>query len=388
MKAVQCDAYGSVSDPAVNLRVAENVQRPHLSSGKLNVSKSNKNLHPLMRMAAEKDWDTHMVVRTLAVALAPGDVRVMSGHTREFQGPPSWPYIPGGDVCGQVVEVPANETYFQVGDIVAARFTVAPRYGLAEYARVSTTVCEKVQDRISPVEAAALVSASPAVAISTYIRPTDRRVLVLGASGGIGSHFCQLIRHHCSSDNTFLCGVASSCDQLDCLTGVCDELIDYTQNNIFDLAKFQQDPFDTIFDFACGGWPQLMEQQKRGIPSIVKPASQGGRYITITSDKPSFQGHSLFSLLSLFLLKPMWRFVWSRLFFLNRNRFPTFTYAMGLPDSREVVTDTLQLAYNGTLKAIVDGPYPMTTTGVREAFSKMESRHGRGKIVIQVAKDM
>lgn len=43
----------------------------------------------------------HALVQVLATALAPGDVRVLSGRTREIQGPPSVPYIPGGaDLCG------------------------------------------------------------------------------------------------------------------------------------------------------------------------------------------------------------------------------------------------------------------------------------------------
>ena len=37
-----------------------------------------------------------IIVQTQAVALACGDCRVLSGKTRKFQGPPSFPYIPGG----------------------------------------------------------------------------------------------------------------------------------------------------------------------------------------------------------------------------------------------------------------------------------------------------
>ncbi len=41
------------------------------------------------------------LVRVQATALAPGDVRVLSGRTRAVQGPPSLPYVAGGtDLCG------------------------------------------------------------------------------------------------------------------------------------------------------------------------------------------------------------------------------------------------------------------------------------------------
>jgi NADPH:quinone reductase-like Zn-dependent oxidoreductase len=74
----------------------------------------------------EKTRKNFMVLRTLAVSLAPGDCRVLSGITRELQGPPSFPYIPGGDCCGIVVELPEHSPKdalpFSVGDRVAARF--------------------------------------------------------------------------------------------------------------------------------------------------------------------------------------------------------------------------------------------------------------------------
>ena len=54
----------------------------------------------------EKKRSTSMIVRTHAVSLAPGDCRVLSGLTRELQGPPSFPYIPGGDASGVVVVLP------------------------------------------------------------------------------------------------------------------------------------------------------------------------------------------------------------------------------------------------------------------------------------------
>eukprot|EP00913_Durusdinium_trenchii_P010131 g9500.t1 len=46
-----------------------------------------------------------LLVRVRAVALAPGDVRVMSGKTSLVQGPPSFPYVPGGDLSGVVCAV-------------------------------------------------------------------------------------------------------------------------------------------------------------------------------------------------------------------------------------------------------------------------------------------
>jgi NADPH:quinone reductase-like Zn-dependent oxidoreductase len=85
----------------------------------------------------------------------------------------------------------------------------------------------------------------------------------------------------------------------------------------------------------------------------------------------------------MFFFKPRWRYIWSRI--ATRNVLPSFTSAMGLPSSRDVMTRTLNLAQEGKLQAVIDGPYPFTTEGVRKAFRTLESRHAKGKVVVKVA---
>lgn len=374
MKAAQGRDYGNIDQV---LSVQDNIPVPSLQDD----YKPTEKIHPLMQFATKVDRKTHMIIKTLAVALAPGDCRVLSGKTREFQGPPHFPYIPGGDCCGVVVKTNDDDTYFRPGDVVAARFTTAPRDAMAEYARVSVTVCEKVLDttRISPEAAAALASASPAVVLGDMIRPGER-VLILGAGGGLGSHLCQLARMKGAS---FICGVSETPQRLLKEPLNCDDAVDYTKENIYESRKYQENPFDTIIDLACGGWPHLMKNSRKNLPSIVKPANEGGRYITPTSDKPTFEGRSFTQLLFFFLIQPLWRYVWSRVF--TRRRLPTFTKPNCLPGTRDILTRTLSLASDGKLQAVIDGPYPMTTEGVRKAFRTLESRHPKGKVVVKVA---
>ena len=105
MKATQGKDYGDIDE----MLSVEEVAVPHLDDDFQPVEK----LHPLIQSAIRKDRKTHMILKTLAVALAPGDCRVLSGKTRRFQGPPSFPYIPGGDCCGIVVDPGTNGEYFQ-----------------------------------------------------------------------------------------------------------------------------------------------------------------------------------------------------------------------------------------------------------------------------------
>mmetsp|Transcript_3 Transcript_3/g.4 ORF Transcript_3/g.4 Transcript_3/m.4 type:complete len:396 (+) Transcript_3:90-1277(+) len=372
MKAAQAKDYGDVDEM---ISVQDDVPVPNLQDEII----FEEDIHPMMKKAIQKDSQTHMIVKTLAVALAPGDARVLSGKTRRMQGPPKFPYIVGGDCCGIVVD-PGNSTTFSEGELVAARFTVAPRNALAEYARVSDSVCDKVPPGLTPEAAAALASASPAVELADVFRPKER-VLILGAGGGVGSHLCQLAKRH--KHVAYVCGVSSDPQRLLKAPLYCDDAVDYTKESVFEMKKYQEDPFDTIIDLASGGWPALLKHRSSRNKMIVKPASRGGRFITITVDTPEFEGN-FFSMLAIFLFKPLGRKIWSRLPF-QRTSVPAFTHTMALPETREIMTKTMRLAKEGEVEAVVDGPYPMTTEGVQKAFHKLKSRHANGKVVIKVA---
>lgn len=251
MKAAQGKDYGDIDDM---IYVDDQVSFPNLEK------------------LSKKQRKSSMIIETHAVALACGDCRVLSGDTREFQGPPEFPYIPCGDAAGVVVEIPkdVDNFPFKVGDRVAARFVGVPRGALAEYSIVSSLVCEKIPENVSYVDAAALASSCPALLIAERIQPGER-VLILGAGGGVGSHTCQIMK---SRGAKFICGVSRSPDRLLQSPLSYDRAIDYTQQNVFSLQEFKDEPFDTILDLSSGGWLQLLDNQKHDSKSIVKPADR------------------------------------------------------------------------------------------------------------------
>mmetsp|Transcript_14435 Transcript_14435/g.22546 ORF Transcript_14435/g.22546 Transcript_14435/m.22546 type:complete len:454 (+) Transcript_14435:93-1454(+) len=339
-----------------------------------------------------KQQHQYLVLRTLSVSLAPGDCRVLSGKTRELQGPPSFPYIPCGDCSGIVVEVPPpqkkkkkdDESYFQVGDRVAVRFAEGPRDALAEYALVRQDVCEKILDTsLSSEDAAALASASPATSLADRLVPGER-VLVLGAGGGVGSHLCQLART--TRDVAYIVGVGKDTDRLVRPPISCHDAFDYTnqaQDPWWSTVEWQDQPFDVVVDLAGGAWEKLQQQAKHGEKMIVKPASQGGRLLTLVPAGPIFEMHSIWSALQAFLVSPLWRAFRTRTW--SRSVLPAYTFAMSLDSDRGVMTRTLQLAKEGKLQACIDEIFPFTTEGVRKAFKRQESRHAHGKVIVQVA---
>lgn len=371
MRAVQVKDYGDIDEV---LGVAHHVQVPRLSDG------------PPPR-SLFGPYGPFMIIKVLSVSLSPGDWRTLSGKTRSVQRPKSFPYVPGGDCCGVVVELPNDndQSSFKIGDRVAVRFTGnGPKGALGEYAMVDMTVAEKVPDSISSDAAAALASASWAVPLAEYIHETDKRVLILGAGGGIGSHVCQLLRQR---GVDYIVGVSNAPNRLLQKPLSYDEAIDYTKHDIFSLERFQKNPFDMIIDLSCGGWPRLVQDVREKRSLVVKPLSQGGRYVTTLTDNAvlevSSMAHFLWKALHPALVRSIWSRVWTR------STLPSYTFAMLGPEERIVVTKTLELADKGVLEAALDerGPFEFTTEGVRKAFHVQESRHVHGKVVIHVADD-
>jgi NADPH:quinone reductase-like Zn-dependent oxidoreductase len=128
--------------------------------------------YPHLEETPTKKSENFMVIKTHhTVALACGDCCVLSGLTRELQGPPSFPYISCGDCSGLDVEIAkeATDSPFKVGDRVAARFVVGLRDALAKYAHIHQGVCEKVFNNILLVGAAALAGACPATLLAKRI---------------------------------------------------------------------------------------------------------------------------------------------------------------------------------------------------------------------------
>lgn len=104
------------------------------------------------------------------------------------------PLVPGIDLVGEVVESDAPEV--AVGDAVLAHgydIGVAQHGGFAQYARVRPEWIVPLPDDLSPRDAMALGTAGFTAALSVQaleergLAPADGPVLVLGATGGVGS---------------------------------------------------------------------------------------------------------------------------------------------------------------------------------------------------------
>lgn len=142
------------------------------------------------------------VLKVKAVALNGFDPMILRGIPG-LKTP--FPMIPGGDVAGEIVEVGRDVTGFKVGD----RVQVVPfqpgigqmgetlRGGACEMVAVKARFLLPIPEKVSDVDAAALPIAygtARRMMVARGMVKAGERVLVLGATGGVGTGAVQLAK--------------------------------------------------------------------------------------------------------------------------------------------------------------------------------------------------
>ncbi|HUW95526.1 MAG TPA: medium chain dehydrogenase/reductase family protein [Anaerolineae bacterium] len=128
-------------------------------------------------------------IRILAVPVCQDDIAARVGN-RPFL--PKTPFVPGYSVLGVVDAVGEGVTKVAVGDRVAALTQLG---GYAEFLYLGQEQLVHVPPTLDPVEAVTLILnylvAYQVLHRSAQVKPGDK-VLIIGASGGVGSAFLQL----------------------------------------------------------------------------------------------------------------------------------------------------------------------------------------------------
>lgn len=169
MKAYLLHSYGSPD----NLTLGE-VETPVPAAGEVLVR---------VRATSANPYDWHFMRGEPLVA------RVMPGGMALRR--PAHPIL-GCDVAGEVAAVGPGVTRFQAGDAV---YALVKHGGYAEYACIAEELLARKPERLSFEEAAtvpmAAVTALQAVRDDAKARP-GARILITGASGGVGSFAVQI----------------------------------------------------------------------------------------------------------------------------------------------------------------------------------------------------
>ena len=189
------------------------------------------------------------LVKVLAVSVNPADWRYLrakpffSRATLGLLRPKH--RIPGGDVAGRVEAVGSGITQFKPGDEVYANLLDHGLGGFAEYVSVPGEVMSSKPANLSFEEAAAVpmaaVTALQGLRYHGEIR-AGQRVLINGASGGIGTFAVQIAKSYGSE----VTGVTST-RNLDLVGSLgADHVIDYTTTDIFRTGRRYDLILDTI----------------------------------------------------------------------------------------------------------------------------------------------
>jgi NADPH:quinone reductase-like Zn-dependent oxidoreductase len=135
---------------------------------------------------------SQVLVKVEAAALNAVDLHIAAGHHRA--GPPQLPYVPGIETVGTIVAGP--DQGLRVRAAVPAGLVPGVNGGMAELLLTDRATCIPVPDGLDSVAAAAIgvAGTSADLSLRTAGLQAGESVLVLGATGPLGTAFLQLAR--------------------------------------------------------------------------------------------------------------------------------------------------------------------------------------------------
>lgn len=256
----------------------------------------------------------------------------------------------GVDFSGVVEAVGKNVTELRPGDEVFGGCQGA----LAEYVVATAARIAKKPANVSFEEAAGVNiagrTALQALRDFAKVRPGEK-VLINGASGGVGTFAVQIAKHLGAE----VTGVSSGRNSDLVRSLGADHAIDYTKQDYTEGSERYDVIVDNVGNHSVGANRQVLKST--------------GRYVMVGAEKGRW-------------IKPV-----DRLLFLGvYSRF--VEQPMGMMIAKSNATDLPLLAglmERGTVKTVVDRTYPLSE--VREAMGYLETGHARGKVVVLLSGD-
>lgn len=315
----------------------------------------------LKEVAKPTPKDNEVLVKIHAVSINFGDLLVRNFNKvtpRNFSMPgilwiptrlalgirkPRQPIF-GSEFSGVIESVGKDVTRFNAGDQVFG-YRSMNMGANAEYLAVGeNSLIAPKPDNMSYEEVATIPYG--ALTALNLLRKMDikagQKVLINGASGGIGSFAVQLAKSY-GADVTGVCG-SQRVDMVKALGA--DKVIDYTKEDFTQNGE----TYDLIFDVI----------RKSSFARVKNSLTQNGRY-----------------LLASFKMKQLFQMLWT-------SRFSKKKVVCAI--SGENLQDLLHikdLIEDGTIKTVIDRCYPLEQTA--DAHRYIESGDKKGHVVVTVA---
>ncbi|RSK29887.1 NAD(P)-dependent alcohol dehydrogenase [Hymenobacter metallilatus] len=285
-----------------------------------------------------------ILVRVRASSINPIDWKVRSGDLKMLTGP-RFPRIPGRDVAGEVAAVGSHVTRFTIGDRVYGLPNDGTGGANAEYALLAESVAAFIPATLSFEEAGGV----PLAALTALQGLHDYgqllsgdRVLVNGASGGVGTFAVQIAKALGAGEVTAVCGP----NNLELVRSLgADRVINHEEH---DFTK-DRSLYDLIFD-AVG---------KSSFTASQLALRRNGRYVTTVPEPAAVITDKLAAALS----------TKSAHLFLAKERGTDLA----------LISAWLQA---GTIRVVIDKTFPLAETAQAHRYS--ETGSAAGKIVLTV----
>ncbi|WP_340105334.1 NADP-dependent oxidoreductase [Rhodohalobacter sp. 8-1] len=284
-----------------------------------------------------------VLVKVKAAGVNPVDAAVARGMLKDAI-PTEFPVIPGWDVAGVVEENGFAARRFKEGDEVYA-YARRPKiqHGtFAEYIALPESYLTRRPEKISMEEAGGI----PLVGLTAYQAIFDagslengQTVLILGASGGVGTLAIQLAK----SVGATVIGVASEKNHSYMKELGADEAVDYSDTQVGQqVDKLAPNGVDLIFH--CSRGNSLSQCMESGV------LSNNGKVVSITKSKP------------------------------DESWDVNYQYVFVEPNSSQLA-HLAELANDGKLKIPSTKTYSIDETA--QSLKDVETLHNRGKLIIK-----
>ncbi|KAG5254502.1 hypothetical protein OIU77_016220 [Salix suchowensis] len=292
-----------------------------------------------------------ILLKLEATSLNPVDWKMQKGMLRPFL-PRRFPYIPGTDVAGEVVEVGPGVTNFKTGDKVVAILSHLSGGGLAEFAVAKKSLSVARPPEVSAAEGAGLpvagLTAHQALTQPAGVKldgsGNQKNILITAASGGVGHYAVQLAKLG-NTHVTATCGARN----IEFVRNLgADEVLDYKTPDGAALKSPSGKKYDAVIHCATG------------IPwSTFEPnLSENGKVIDITPGASSFA-----------------TFVAKKLTFSKKQLVPLLMIPKG-----ENLNYLVNLVREGKLKTVTDSKHALSKA--EDAWAKIIDGHATGKIFV------
>ncbi|XP_042359979.1 reticulon-4-interacting protein 1 homolog, mitochondrial-like isoform X1 [Plectropomus leopardus] len=330
---------------------------------------------------------SEVMIKVHAASLNPLDVSMRGGYGAKLlklrrdplsvmgtDNDSEFPVILGRDVAGVVVDCGSEVTHVVPGDEVWAAVPPWKQGSLAEYVTLTEYEVSHKPKLLSHTEAASIPYVAN-TALSALVNAgglcrdssSDKRVLITGGSGGVGTFSIQLLK-------AWGAHVTVTCSQNaeGLVRGLgADEVVDYTAGDAPEQLQMME-KFDVILD-SVGG------ETEEWAMSLLKPWA-GAKYVTLvtplllnTDSMGLLDGtfHAGFTLHS----KALQNIISSGVF---------YRWGFYAPDG-PALDEVSRLVDAGKILPVVEAQFPFTQ--VPQAFQKLEQGHARGKTVVRVTEE-